>query len=554
MHIFIFFLGRGFPKKESCRKGEIMKKNTMITMLFIIGLIPCLIQVSGGNAWADSSEQTQEVVIQPSGIYTPVWEPIPPVFTEEQKARLESMIGRTHLSGPPTPQVGVPLGPVPGTETVPSKSQAPGTLVLRRNADLTSIVPSTFASHVLEPAVANEGMFVFYTANWFAARSTSGGAGGTWSYINPFADFANFCCDQDVTYDPARRLLIWYRQGVADVNGNNVFKLGVSIDGGGTFCTYTVAPTDINAAWTNQWWDYPHLGLSNDYLYIASNVFNASNTWTRTVMLRVPLDGISTCAAVTVDSYSVTNLFNFTPVAGVKTAMFFASHINTSSMRIYKWPENSTSVTTTDKTIDAWTSTPRGSAVCTTGDGHNPCARTDDRILSGWTTGCSGFPGESCIGFFWNVKQDAVNFLMPYVNSAVFKISDLTYIARPYIYASNTAYIYASGSPNARNNVGVSFFGVPSSGFPTHMVAVDDDYNPAPPPWTSTLVTNTSTAGPADNVWGDYVRVRPHNPAGLQWIATGYSIPASTANNSNPRYIIFGRERDNKSLNRWILN
>lgn len=105
------------------------------------------------------------------------------------------------------------MGPTPGTETAPGNApQAPGTFVIRRNADLSSIVPTGYASHVLEPSVASEGMFVFYTANWFAARSTNGGPTGGWSYIDPYADFLSFCCDQDVIYDPARRALIWYRQ------------------------------------------------------------------------------------------------------------------------------------------------------------------------------------------------------------------------------------------------------------------------------------------------------------------------------------------------------
>ncbi|MEW6003029.1 MAG: hypothetical protein AB1638_10340, partial [Nitrospirota bacterium] len=249
--------------------------------------------------------------------------------------------------------------------------------------------------------------------------------------------------------------------------------------------------------------------------------------------------------------FPVTDRFNFTPVQGAKDTMYWASHNTTSSMRIYRWQEDSGTIYWNDVTIPAWTSTPRGSALCPTAEGYNPCARLDDRILSGWISNWDGYPGEPVLGFFWNV-QEGGGFAMPYVNSAVFKERDRTYLARPYIWNASWAWIYAAGAPNARGDLGVSLTHVPNGGYPNHSVLINDDVNGAPPGWEGYWVVSSGSAGPSDNKWGDYHRVRPHFPAGLQWTATGWVLNASGT--SLPKYVIFGRERDNKSLNRWILN
>jgi hypothetical protein len=532
-----------------------MKKSSLLPILFIIGLMTCLIQVSGGNAWADGSAVAGESVIGTPQIYVPSWEPVPPVFTEEQKAMQAEAIKRTHLPGPSPPQAGVPEGPIAGAETPgPGQNpQVPGDFVIRRNADFSSIVPGGFGSHVLEPSAVNEGMFVFYTANWFAARSTSAGAVGTWSFINPYSDFPSFCCDQDTAYDPARRALLWYRQGIADVNGNNIFKLGVSSNGGASFCTYDVAPTSVNAAWTNQWFDYPRIAQGNNYLYIATNMYNVSNVWQRTVLLRFPLDSLATCSGFSYNYIAVTDRFNFTPVQGATTVMHWASHISTTSMRVYHWSEDTTGFTWNDVTIDAWNSGLPGH--CPTTDGHNPCGRFDYRILSGWLSNwdatANTYRGEPVIGFFWNVAEGS-GFTFPYVNAALFRVRDMAYIGRPYIFSSG-AFIYADGAPNARGDLGVSLTGV-FSGTIYQALLINDDYNGAPPGWEAMYpYTSTAGVGPSDNVWGDYQRTHPHNPAGMQWIATGWHIDTA-AGDSHPHYIIYGRERDNKSLNRWLLN
>lgn len=129
--------------------------------------------------------------------------------------------------------------------------------------DLGNVVPGGYKSNVMESSVGTAGKYVFYTGNWFAARSQNGGK--TWSYINPYSGFSDFCCDQVAIYDPSRNIFIWLRMGGASlVSGNyeNRFRLSISKDAfGSTLWYYDFKPTNANPAWTNQWWDYPQMQL-----------------------------------------------------------------------------------------------------------------------------------------------------------------------------------------------------------------------------------------------------------------------------------------------------
>jgi hypothetical protein len=518
----------------------------------VLALSTFMLSITGNEAQA-APTPSFTAFSEPATEYTPQWQTEPPVLSTDLERAMEEAMARINLPGPELPQTGVPNPPLPGSETRIAKANqplVPGSLLIKRNSSLSGIVPTGYASHVLEPAVANDGKNVFYTANWFAARSINNGS--TWTYVNPYADFASFCCDQDVVYDPARSLFIWYRQGTKDSNGVNQIKISVSTNGAVNWATYTFTPTNVNSAWTGQWFDYPRIALSNDFLYVATNIFNASDSWTRTVMLRMPLDEMSKGTGFSYNYYSVTDRFTFTPVQGATTTMYWATHNSTSSMRIYRWDESSAGVSYNDVTVPAWTSTSRGSAVCTTKDGYNPCARFDHRILSGWLVNWDGYPGEKMIGFFWNVKQDA-NFAKPYTNAALFRERDRSYVGRPFIWSSSAAYIYADGAPNSRGNLGISLTGVYDVGgsgvFPHHLIGIDDDFNGAPPGWAVSRTT-TGAAGPSDNKWGDYHRARSWGPAGLHWTATGWVLDST--GKSIPRFVIFGRERENNAYTRWL--
>ena len=514
-----------------------------------------------GGSYASAADKAGEAA---QGYLEPIAvdEPIvllaePPPLTKARKQAMEDAVDRhSYLEGPRVPQTGVPEPPARDTETIPRGAGTmaplavtPGTFQIDRKTDLGGLPPAGFKSVVDEPSAATAGKFVFYTGNWYAARSTDGGK--TFGFIDPFAGLPDFCCDQDVIYDPGRDMHIWFRQTVASTTSNTV-RIGVTKNGGATFTYYDFTPVSLNAAWTNQWFDYPRIVVSNNYLWVASNMFSTTGAqaWTRTFIIRLNLDDMFASEAVSWAYFAATDVFNFTPVQGATTTMYWGTHVNTTTLRIFRWDEVGTTILSDNVTIPSWTSTPRGSAICTTADGFTPCARFDDRIMSGWLANWDGFPGEKMIGFFWNVKQSA-GFLKPYTNAALFRERDRSYVARPFIRSDAGAWIYADGAPNGRGNLGVSLNYV--SNYPHLYAAIDDDFNGAPPSW-ETKPVQMGTNGPSQNKWGDYNRARPHYPAGLKWIATGHVLIGGTLGDAvSPRYVLFGRSRDSRSLTRWLV-
>jgi hypothetical protein len=502
-----------------------------------LALCITLILVLESSAFAEEAVTGGSAIAEAPVFYAPAWSQTQPTLSPAQVKTNEQGMKRFNLPGPAVPEVAEPQAPAIIRETAAPgeiSPMVPGTLSLRRVSSLAAV--STSKSHVLEPAVVNDGKNVFFTANWFSARSTNNGT--SWTYVNPYADFPSFCCDQDVVYDSARSAIIWFRQGVADASGVNTIKVSVSTDGAANFCTYDFSPTNLDATWTGQWFDYPHLSLSNDFLYIATNVFNASDAFQRSLMIRMPLDELSTCAGFTYSWQTGTG--TWTPVQGATENMYWAQHINNTTLRIFKWPESSATATQKDVTIPAWST---DAISCTTADGFNACGRSDNRILSGWRSEWTAKPGLKMLGFFWNVAADQT-FLKAYTNAALIREDTLAYVARPYIYNSTLAYIYASGAPNARGNIGISVTGVGS--YPNHYVGVRDDFASS---WKMKLVT-TGLKGPNDDKWGDYSRVRPHSPANLNWVATGWTLNAAGV--SVPKFVIFGRDRDLGAFSRWV--
>lgn len=509
------------------------------------------------------------------------WQAELPAVSASQQAQLEAGVNNSHLPGPArkaapanapenvaasTASTVIDLEQ-PVIEARPNEDEqaqgdlppaplAPGDAGIFRNTLPT--IPAGFTSNVQEVSAAQGGKYAFVTGNWYAARSVNGGA--SWTYVNAFADMSDFCCDQVTIHDSSRNRLFWYRQSIANVNGVNYLRLGVSADGGATFCNYDVSPTNVNAAWTNQWFDYPHLQLGADYLYIATNVFNAARSWTRTVMLRWPLDALSTCTGFSYNYYQSTSWFTFVPVQGADHIMYFASNGPSVSpwnrLAIWTWRENSTTVSSVTKTVATWAWT---DYQCGSSSG-NWGGRTGDRLLTGARymvhNADLSLPGRTVVGWWWNAARQS-GFTQPYIEGAAFYENGLAQVAgaqgRPYIWSSSTCYLYPSVAANDRGDLGVILhYGSGTALNPSVAYGIVDDYVNAAPGFTL-FAARTSNARPSDNRWGDYNTVRPFNPTGKVWIAGSHYISGSTscASCARPVFFVFGRQRDFNSWNYW---
>src|SRR5687768_2310481 len=171
-------------------------------------------------------------------------------------------------------------------------------------------IPNTAAvqrSTVGEPSLANAGNNLFVAGNWYAAQSSDHGS--TWSHVNPFNTLPSvdggFCCDQTCIYVPQVNLTVWILQYVKSAT-SNVMRIAVRAPGG-NWRFWNIRPTNVNATWTNQWFDYNSAALSDNFLYITNNVFTTNtNQWTRAVVLRIRLTDLLSANPLPFQSFSTT--------------------------------------------------------------------------------------------------------------------------------------------------------------------------------------------------------------------------------------------------------
>lgn len=520
-------------------------KDSIFFVLFL--MVVALLNAS--PAFSDGQMEAKTAYIEPDGVMQIEWMSEPPMLTPQQKAQLESF--EFNRPGPPIPISSEPIAPpIPGTEsrntgagnTDPLATSAPQIWLTR---DLVNVDPSGYTSNVAEPAAANVGKYVFYAANWFAARSSNQGV--SWTYVNPFSGFSDFCCDQDVIYDKSYDLMIWLRMGIPDGNGENRFMVGVSNNGGQSFWTYTISTIGSN---TGEWYDYPHFALTNNYLYMSWNMFNASNVYVRSRVMRWPLQPMSTASGFVYSFFDDTG-GTITPAQGGTTKMYAGQHRSTSSLRVYTWQEFSGTYGWADRTVPAWTSG-RTSCACT--DGNNPCGRYDNRITAGYVKrhAALAFAQLETVGFFWTAAAGG-GFPYTYVNNAWFYTNTMNYGGRANIWNPNYAFMYAAAHPDRRGNIGIVADAAGGTLGYTRVVAFkDDDTDGLPPGYTYSTVIS-GNACPSDNKWGDYNRVREFMPVGTCWLGTGHVLRGGTTGDYvHPVYFIFGNPRDYKSCyERW---
>jgi hypothetical protein len=431
-------------------------------------------------------------------------------------------------------------GPVPGTEVAPLPVAAPsdGGALARLVQHVAVLVPSAFGlavRMVAEPSVAVGDSVVWLTGNWFAARSTD--AGASWTYVNPYSDFPTFASDQDTVYDPQRHLFLWYRQGgMVPGRLENSFRLNASSDGAASWCGFTVRPSDVDPSWNVFSFDYPHLALSGNYLYVSSMLLVTGSGFAspRMLLLRMPLDDLAACAAFRYVYWTSDEGWSWTPVEnGATTAMYLGDTLDpggterTGTFRLYVQPEATTTLSYVDRSVPAWTYTER-SALCTVSGGGNPCARTDQRITSGWVRDRDG---GAEIGFLWNVREGG-GFPNPYINAATFDAATLQVTGRPMLWDTRCAWQYGATSPNGPD-LGIAAFYFCASQPPAHAVGFADNAD-GPARW-SMFYSRVGEVPTSTLVWGDYIRLRADARG---YVATGFTIGAAGA---EPFLVSFAR-------------
>ena len=457
----------------------------------------------------------------------------------------------------------------------PAGPLVPGTFTFFRDTTLASapvVGGVTLNAYTpIEPSGAANGRVIFYTTNSYAA--VSGDRGQTFSYIDPFKNFTTvnggFGGDQVIYYAPSRGLTFWLLQYNAD-NNTNTQRLAVArsqkdiIDN--NWITYDFTPADFGfttppAGATGFWLDFPDLATSDNFLYQTTNVFprvppNPLNQCASTcpaqtcpaacggnctpnvcsavgsVITRLSLDQLAAGGGLQYNYYSDTN-FGYRCTQGAHATMYWGSHNSNTQIRIYRWPENSSSLFADNVNHSAYTI---GTMSATSPDGTNFAAFSDSRILASWVA-------NGVIGFMWNAAQGG-GFSYPHVEVVRFNESNRSLLGQGQIFNNNHAWLYPSVHPDDRGDLGGTIAWGGGTFYPNAAAWIADDFNSGTITPLENLTFATGSAGPTNNRWGDYFSTRTTPPYGNTWSGTGYVLSGTGGVTRQPNYVWFGRERD----------
>ncbi|MCG8459413.1 MAG: hypothetical protein MI919_24310 [Holophagales bacterium] len=425
----------------------------------------------------------------------------------------------------------------PATSSEPAFFVGGDPLVLDVNGTPSAAAPGGFSATVNEPSVAATGSYVFYTANWFAAASTDGGT--TWAHVNPFAGpFAepageDFCCDQQVHYDPSGDAVLWLQQLIPQGSTNNgTQRINVDQGSDGTWdCFYDVTPQDAgfpNATFP----DYPDFSVSDQPVFVTSNVFGSGpGGFFGAFVARLPLTDVSTCANTNVDYFTSNSFGSFRTTQGATDTMYFADHASTVTLRVWSWPQGSASPTSVDRTINAFLN---GTRTCPGPDNRDWCGFIDSRIFAAAVAG-------NRVAFFWTAQQNpGGGFPFPYSQGTVLDASNnLAVIDQPLIWSNDAAWAYPSLAANGSGGFGGTVLWGGGSHFPQCSAFLADAQNGHTFDPLEHAVAISGTTGPSLNRSGDYLATRAYHPNDEVYAASCFAFFATNAGTS--RYLLFGR-------------
>jgi hypothetical protein len=417
---------------------------------------------------------------------------------------------------------------------------APNDLMIFKNTALPVAATSGQTSTVGEPSLANDGTQIYYSGNWYAARSLNNAA--TWTYVNPFTTFPSadggFCCDQTLIYDPTRDLTIWLLQYLRAANTNTLrIAIKKGVGGGNLTYFYDIKPGGVNPAWSQEWFDYNSAAISNNFVYITTNSFSG-NTWKRAVVFRISLDMLAAGGPLQYTHFMTTAAGSLRCTQGAREIMYFGSHISMASMRVWTWPESAASPASNDIAVASWT---EGNYSAPGPDNRNWMSRTDGRVTG-------AFLSRGLIGFLWTANTQAGR-PKPYVRVVRVNAVTKALVDQPDIWNASWAYAYPDAAVSDSGDVGITLFRGGGPIFPTHQVGIWHNANNA---WQISD-TKAGTSGPQDTKWGDYLTCRRHAPDGFTFIASGYTLQGGAQqSNIEPRYVHFGATKNAPAVARWI--
>jgi hypothetical protein len=395
---------------------------------------------------------------------------------------------------------------------------------IRRQLPLDDIATSPRTGTIGEPTFAVSGRTSVVAGNWYAARSTD--SGGTWAFVDPFVEHASpraqVCCDQVVLR--TGRWWVWYLQYEAS-RGQNFVRVALSRTAApGSWRAVDLAPTDLEPGWTGLWFDYPDLAVSKGHLWLTSNLYDASDRWKRAVVVRWPLTELGAAGAIPREHWSTIGAGSLKLVAGAGDAMWFVSSDRPRRrVRLFRWPDAGTAVTTWDIPVTPWDDADYTSVLP---GGGRWLTRADDRVTAAWRA-------RGRLGVHWTAGR-MPGRPHPHVRSVVLDEASLSVVSEPDLWSGTAAWAYPGTAVDRFGRVGVAAY----TAGPTQPALAVGLLDPsAAAPWDMTVAA-TSTDAPASGTWGDYLTVRPRPRGGF--VAAGCTMQGGSDRKAvEPRLVEF---------------
>jgi hypothetical protein len=425
-------------------------------------------------------------------------------------------------------------------EALPPEAQVgAGINAAQVTRNLENTVASSVGNTLAEPAAAADGPNVLYSGNTYVSRSTN--AGGSWvqeAIPGGPPDAPIVCCDPDAVYSPVTdttfNILLY--TNAAQTNG--VVRIWVrdgdlhTVD-----CMYTIDPAGAADDFVP---DYPHLAVSDNYLYLSSN--NVGATWFGAQMRRFPLADISTCAAVSIDVSTYTGVVGqriHTPVDGATTTMYWGQMDNTTTFRLFSWPEAAAAPTETTQAVNA---SAFANPDCRGGVGNfDFIERPTSWSITGFRL--RGATGGGKVTFLW--PSSAVGgATQAHLRGLTLNTAGLGVLAQPVVFNNTLCISYPALSSNINGDLGLSMAagGVAGGGGSAAQgyIAVDDSTS-AGVTFPTLFLTAAGTHNRSDDRFGDYFTVRRSSRCANTWVATNYSLDGGNTlpAHVNARYLEF---------------
>jgi PASTA domain len=429
-------------------------------------------------------------------------------------------------------------------------------IYVNKHKDLGCAGAPGYCSLVNEPSVATNGSgSVLETWNWWAARSNNNGS--SFSYMDPYstfpASYGGFCCDQLAYYEPSRDLFIWVLQYSTSATGDNAIRIAVA-NGAAGLAANSWHYWDLTTAQVGSpqdWFDQPKIGTSANYAYIeVSKYMKVTNDGDGSVLYRIPLDTLKNPAATLTYNWYQASTFSPGPVQRAASTMYFGSHLTTTRLRLYVWPESTTAVSFVDVPNSNY---PQFFPYSCPRTGHAPaspsdwCPRAsgtggyahDDRINSGWLA-------NGVIGFAWDASQGSVaggvrpSFKYPYVHVLRINEATKTRLNDPIIYSPKYAVQWPSLAANSAGDVGGSVMWG-GGAFEENCGAVVHDSRSGPGFWEFHRL-GSSSADTNQAKSGDYTTSRG---VGNGWVSACYTVGRGGGTGSvHTQYFAWSRTSD----------